>query len=169
MIEDRFAHRSERQNRRRAGSQARASAGFRLLACARGRRTFHRLARPLGMMAAAQPFLSGAISKTINMPEESTVEDIDGCLHRILEAGTESRSHLSRQFQALAAAFRCRPEERRKEDPTPAAERLRQRWPPCSRNCLAALSAAKMPDERASITHKFSHRRPRRLHHRRHV
>jgi ribonucleoside-diphosphate reductase alpha chain len=30
----------------------------------------------VGMMAAAQPFLSGAISKTINMPEESTVEDI---------------------------------------------------------------------------------------------
>src|SRR5271167_3389382 len=28
------------------------------------------------MMAAAQPFLSGAISKTINMPESSTVEDI---------------------------------------------------------------------------------------------
>ncbi|MGH9730382.1 MAG: vitamin B12-dependent ribonucleotide reductase, partial [Candidatus Acidiferrales bacterium] len=30
----------------------------------------------LKMMAAAQPFLSGAISKTINMPEECTVEDI---------------------------------------------------------------------------------------------
>src|SRR5437660_3282728 len=30
----------------------------------------------LKMMAAVQPFLSGAISKTINMPEESTVEDI---------------------------------------------------------------------------------------------
>src|ERR1700741_1948336 len=30
----------------------------------------------LKMMAAAQPFLSGAISKTINMPEESTIEDI---------------------------------------------------------------------------------------------
>src|SRR6202035_3381614 len=30
----------------------------------------------LRMMAAAQPFLSGAISKTINMPEESTVEDV---------------------------------------------------------------------------------------------
>jgi len=28
------------------------------------------------MMAAAQPFLSGAISKTINMPEQSTIEDI---------------------------------------------------------------------------------------------
>ena len=29
------------------------------------------------MMAAAQPFLSGAISKTVNMPEDSTVEDIE--------------------------------------------------------------------------------------------
>jgi len=27
------------------------------------------------MMAAAQPFISGAISKTINMPNEATVED----------------------------------------------------------------------------------------------
>jgi ribonucleoside-diphosphate reductase alpha chain len=35
---------------------------------------------PMGhvkMMAAAQPFLSGAISKTVNMPESSTVEDIE--------------------------------------------------------------------------------------------
>src|SRR5262249_37389495 len=30
----------------------------------------------LKMMAATQPFLSGAISKTINMPEESTIEDV---------------------------------------------------------------------------------------------
>jgi ribonucleoside-diphosphate reductase alpha chain len=29
------------------------------------------------MMAAAQPFLSGAISKTVNMPEEATVEDVE--------------------------------------------------------------------------------------------
>ena len=42
----------------------------------------HRGKRSLGyqghirMMAAAQPFLSGAISKTVNMPEEATVEDI---------------------------------------------------------------------------------------------
>ncbi len=31
------------------------------------------------MMAAAQPFLSGAISKTINLPNEATVEDIQEC------------------------------------------------------------------------------------------
>ena len=28
------------------------------------------------MMAAAQPFISGAISKTINMPHAATVEDV---------------------------------------------------------------------------------------------
>ena len=35
---------------------------------------------PMGhvrMMAAVQPFISGAISKTVNMPEEATVEDVD--------------------------------------------------------------------------------------------
>src|SRR3712207_7495842 len=29
------------------------------------------------MMAAVQPFLSGAISKTVNMPEAATVEDVE--------------------------------------------------------------------------------------------
>jgi ribonucleoside-diphosphate reductase alpha chain len=41
----------------------------------RGRRSIHYLAH-LKMMAAAQPFISGAISKTVNMPRESTIEDI---------------------------------------------------------------------------------------------
>jgi len=41
----------------------------------RGKRSIHYLAH-LKMMSAAQPFISGAISKTVNMPNESTVEDI---------------------------------------------------------------------------------------------
>jgi ribonucleoside-diphosphate reductase alpha chain len=44
--------------------------------CAMGERAI----RPMGhvlMMAAVQPFLSGAISKTVNMPEEATVEDVE--------------------------------------------------------------------------------------------
>jgi ribonucleoside-diphosphate reductase alpha chain len=44
--------------------------------CAMGARTIS----PMGhvrMMAAAQPFLSGAISKTVNMPESATVEEIE--------------------------------------------------------------------------------------------
>jgi ribonucleoside-diphosphate reductase alpha chain len=44
--------------------------------CAMGKRAI----KPMGhvrMMAAAQPFLSGAISKTVNLPESATVEDIE--------------------------------------------------------------------------------------------
>jgi ribonucleoside-diphosphate reductase alpha chain len=41
----------------------------------RGKRSIHYLAH-LKMMAAAQPFISGAISKTVNMPKESAVEEI---------------------------------------------------------------------------------------------
>jgi ribonucleoside-diphosphate reductase alpha chain len=41
----------------------------------RGKRSIHYLAH-LKMMSAAQPFISGAISKTVNMPRESSVEEI---------------------------------------------------------------------------------------------
>jgi ribonucleoside-diphosphate reductase alpha chain len=41
----------------------------------RGRRSIHYMAH-LSMMGAAQPFISGAISKTVNLPNESTVEDV---------------------------------------------------------------------------------------------
>jgi len=42
---------------------------------AKGTRSIHYLAH-LKMMGAAQPFISGAISKTVNLPNEATVEDI---------------------------------------------------------------------------------------------
>jgi ribonucleoside-diphosphate reductase alpha chain len=42
---------------------------------AKGTRTIHYLGH-IRMMAAVQPFISGAISKTVNMPHEATVEDI---------------------------------------------------------------------------------------------
>jgi ribonucleoside-diphosphate reductase alpha chain len=42
---------------------------------AKGKRTIHYMAH-LRMMSAVQPFISGAISKTVNMPQESTVEEV---------------------------------------------------------------------------------------------
>ena len=44
------------------------------------------------MMAAAQPFLSGAISKTINLPNEATVEDIKSCYQMSWELGTKANA-----------------------------------------------------------------------------
>ena len=44
--------------------------------CAMGDSPIHYMGH-VRMMAAVQPFISGAISKTINMPEEATVEDVE--------------------------------------------------------------------------------------------
>ena len=47
-----------------------------VFACSMGDNTIHYEGH-VRMMGATQPFLSGAISKTVNMPEEATVEDIE--------------------------------------------------------------------------------------------
>ena len=44
--------------------------------CAMGERAIHYMGH-VKMMAAVQPFISGAISKTVNMPEDVTVEDVE--------------------------------------------------------------------------------------------
>jgi ribonucleoside-diphosphate reductase alpha chain len=47
-----------------------------VFACSMGDNTIHYRGH-VRMMAAAQPFISGAISKTVNMPEEVTVEEVE--------------------------------------------------------------------------------------------
>jgi ribonucleoside-diphosphate reductase alpha chain len=46
-----------------------------VFACSMGDNTIHYLGH-VKMMGAIQPFISGAISKTVNMPEEATIEDV---------------------------------------------------------------------------------------------
>ncbi|MGA2509857.1 MAG: vitamin B12-dependent ribonucleotide reductase [Candidatus Acidiferrales bacterium] len=107
----------------------------------------------LRMMAAAQPFLSGAISKTINMPEESTVEDI-------IEAYTESwklglkavaiyRDN-SKRSQPLSAAGKKEEEKAAAPVPAPAIALPEQQ------DLFPGTKRHKLPAERNSITHKFS-------------
>ncbi len=47
-----------------------------VFACSMGDNTIHYMGH-VKMMAAAQPFISGAISKTVNMPEDVSVEDVE--------------------------------------------------------------------------------------------
>jgi ribonucleoside-diphosphate reductase alpha chain len=47
-----------------------------VFACSMGDNSIHYLGH-VRMMSAVQPFLSGAISKTVNMPESATVEDVE--------------------------------------------------------------------------------------------
>jgi ribonucleoside-diphosphate reductase alpha chain len=116
----------------------------------------------LKMMAAAQPFLSGAISKTINMPEESTVEDI-------IEAYTESwkfglkavaiyRDN-SKGSQPLSAAGKR--DEKTAAAPAsvaaaPAAVPVEVAAPQRQGDLFPGTKRRKLPAERNSITHKFS-------------
>ena len=60
-----------------------------------GSRSIHYMGH-VRMMAAVQPFISGAISKTINMPEESHGGRHHGRLHRKLAAGAEGGGDLPR-------------------------------------------------------------------------
>ncbi|HEY6441921.1 MAG TPA: vitamin B12-dependent ribonucleotide reductase [Candidatus Acidoferrales bacterium] len=127
----------------------------------------------LRMMAAAQPFLSGAISKTINMPEESTVEDI-------IEAYTESwkfglkavaiyRDN-SKRSQPLSAAGKKEEEKTAAPAkvavmpaPSPSALQGSFQAPPQpavpgpeQQELFVRARREKLPSERRSITHKFS-------------
>ncbi len=57
--------------------------------CAMGNRAI----KPMGhvrMMAAAQPFLSGAISKTVNLPETATIEDIEDVYYQGWKLGLKA-------------------------------------------------------------------------------
>ena len=102
------------------------------------------------MMAAAQPFLSGAISKTINMPEESTVEDIMNAYIESWRQGLKAVAIYrdnSKRSQPLSAA-----KDAKKEDKNTAAAAAE----PVQRELFQRAQREKMPYERASVTHKFS-------------
>jgi ribonucleoside-diphosphate reductase alpha chain len=103
-----------------------------------GKRSIH----PRGhirTMAAVQPFLSGGISKTINMPEEATVDGVFDAYVESWRLGLKAVAIYrdgSKRVQPLSAG-KSAPQEKA----APAAMQPLRR---------------KLPDERSSITHKFS-------------
>ena len=70
---------------------------------ARGVRSIHYMGH-IRMMGAVQPFLSGAISKTVNVPKEATRRGDPAGLHRFVAHGRQGGVDLSRRQQAHAAA-----------------------------------------------------------------
>ena len=74
---DHRLHRRERDHRGRAAPQGAAPRGVRLRVQAGARRRSIHYMGHIKMMGAVQPFLSGAISKTVNVPKDATVEEIE--------------------------------------------------------------------------------------------
>ncbi|PYT53870.1 MAG: vitamin B12-dependent ribonucleotide reductase, partial [Acidobacteria bacterium] len=101
------------------------------------------------MMAAAQPFLSGAISKTINMPAESTAEDIVNAYIESWRLGLKAVA-IYRDNSKRSQPLNAGGAKEGKRAPTAAATE------PVQRELFGRQQREKMPVERASVTHKFS-------------
>jgi ribonucleoside-diphosphate reductase alpha chain len=95
------------------------------------------------MMGAVQPFISGAISKTVNMPAETTVEDIADAYVQAWKLGVKALA-IYRDGSKTAQALRTDAHQGKDE---PAEEVVAEAPKPARR---------RMPRERNSITHKFS-------------
>jgi ribonucleoside-diphosphate reductase alpha chain len=113
-----------------------------------GTRSIHYMGH-VRMMAAVQPFISGAISKTINMPEESTVEDIMNAYTESWKLGLKAvaiyRDNSKRVQPLSSGSGKNDKKSAAAVAAVPAVEKVVYR--PVRR---------KLPDERRSITHKFS-------------
>lgn len=102
----------------------------------------------LRMMAAVQPFLSGAISKTVNLPNDCTVEDIEAAYMAAWRLGLKAvavyRDGCKRSQPLSTSAKEDTSGAKGTSDgaPTPGA-------PP-------AAVRRRLPDERMARTHKFS-------------
>ncbi|HWW61456.1 MAG TPA: vitamin B12-dependent ribonucleotide reductase, partial [Thermoanaerobaculia bacterium] len=104
---------------------------------ANGTRSIHYMGH-LKMMGAVQPYISGAISKTINMPSQATVEEIEGAYYEAWKLGLKA-----------VAVYRdgCK----RSQPLSTARDKTLDQL-----GVAPTAVRRKLPDERESITHKFS-------------
>ena len=112
---------------------------------ANGERSIHYMGH-IKMMGATQPFISGAISKTVNVPKAATVEEIEQAYIESWRLGAKAISIYrdgSKRMQPLNTS-----KDKAPADAVQAA-------------AAAAVAATtqpvrrKLPDERQAITHKF--------------
>src|ERR1700719_2159481 len=109
----------------------------------------------LRMMAAAQPFISGAISKTVHLHENASVEDIMEAYLQAWKLGLKAVAVYRdgcKKSQPLSAAG-TKTANSSKDDPRPAAPAQHEED---NLNAPPRAVRHKLQEERASITHKFN-------------
>ncbi|MFO0599177.1 MAG: vitamin B12-dependent ribonucleotide reductase [Myxococcaceae bacterium] len=110
---------------------------------AKGSRSIHYMGH-IKMMGAAQPFLSGAISKTVNLPNEATVEDIEAAYMESWRAGLKAVAVYRdgcKRSQPLNTS-----KETKKAEVAVAAPQV----------VVERIARKRLSDERRALTHKFS-------------
>ena len=123
----------------------------------RGERSIHYMAH-LKMMAAAQPFISGAISKTVNLPKECTVEDITDAYVQAWKLGLKCVAIYrdgSKRSQPLNTA---KTGEGTEQDSAPAVDEriqeLEEQLVGLQKQIDQPLRR-RLPETRTAVTHKF--------------
>jgi ribonucleoside-diphosphate reductase alpha chain len=104
------------------------------------------------MMGAVQPFISGAISKTVNLPQEATVEDIADAYTQAWRLGIKALA-IYRDGSKTAQALRT---DAQKEQAPPADIDALLEQARTEGRAEVGPQRKRMPVERQSITHKFS-------------
>ncbi|MFZ1924669.1 MAG: vitamin B12-dependent ribonucleotide reductase, partial [Solirubrobacteraceae bacterium] len=106
----------------------------------------------LKMMGAVQPFISGAISKTVNLPQTATVEDIADAYTQAWHLGIKALA-IYRDGSKTAQALRT---DAQKDAPATADVDAIVEAAVGKALAEAGPRRKRMPRERQSITHKFS-------------
>src|SRR6202140_3017206 len=119
----------------------------------KGTRPLHYLGH-LKMMAAAQPFISGAISKTVNLPENASVEDIMETYLQAWKLGLKAVAVYRdgcKKSQPLSAAGTKTANSTKDDARIAAAQHVDEE----DMNAPPRAVRHRLQEERASITHKF--------------
>lgn len=120
-----------------------------------GTRTIHYMGH-LRMMAAVQPFISGAISKTVNMPHNATIEDIQEVYMEGWKMGVKAIAIYrdgSKRQQALTTSKSSTEKKEVKEEEAPVQTHVETRT--VAHTADFTPRRRRLPDERRSITHRF--------------
>jgi ribonucleoside-diphosphate reductase alpha chain len=120
---------------------------------AKGTRSIHYMGH-LRMMAATQPFISGAISKTVNLPENATVEDIMEAYLQAWKLGLKAVAVYRdgcKKSQPLSAAGTKTAEAGGRTNASAVTQVVEEE----DLNAPPRASRHKLQEERMSVTHKF--------------
>jgi ribonucleoside-diphosphate reductase alpha chain len=119
-----------------------------VFACSMGDNSIHYLGH-VKMMAAVQPFLSGAISKTVNMPEEATVEDVEQLHIDAWKMGLKAVAIYRDNCKVAQPLSMAKKEGEKKEDPAATPEAADNRI------IVKGAVRRKLPKVRNGKTYKF--------------
>jgi len=121
---------------------------------AKGTRSIHYTGH-LRMMAAAQPFISGAISKTVNLPENASIEDIMDAYLQAWKLGLKAvaiyRDGCKKSQPLSAAGTKTAQAGNSAATAVPVVQPVEEE----DFNAPPRAMRHKLQEERASITHKF--------------